>query len=190
MYSIFFGGRIIPVWYSLIWVFNFILANILLGVELIGFWFTYKKMNIPGWKGIIPFYNVYALFEELWETKRFWRMVIFCGISAVSYIIGEVFLATGDGLSSRDFREAEYFSTNLVFLITGIVFLIIALVMLVLAFVICFKLYHKTTVAFGLKKAWVWGLIFVPYIMFPIIGFNKNIVYYGPIEHLEPVDQE
>ena len=73
----------------------------------------------------------------------------------------------------------------IVVMIIGILFFIAALVMLILSFVVFFKIYHKTAKAFGLKTAWAWGMMFVPFIMFPIIGFNRNIVYYGPINTIK-----
>ena len=41
----------------------------------VGSWFTFKKMGLPGWKGIIPFYNYYVLFDTVWEKKKFWRYI-------------------------------------------------------------------------------------------------------------------
>lgn len=190
MFGLYYGGGAVSALYGIMSVLSFLFSHILLGVELIGFWFTYKKMNLPGWKGIIPFYNVYVLFDELWETKHFWRSLIYCGVFAVSFIIGEIFFFVGNVFSARGYRGDGFNMTSPVLLIIGLVFFAAALVMLVLAIMIYFKLYHMTAKAFGLKTAWVWGMLFVPYIIFPIIGFHKNIVYYGKVEHLEPVEEE
>lgn len=189
MYPVYYTGGAFSAAYVLMSILSFIFSHILLAIQLVGFWFTYKKMNLPGWKGLIPFYNVYTLFEELWEKKYFWRSLIFCAICVASFIVGEVLFAVGGVFTYRPYPDASLGVTGLALLIIGIVFFVAAIVMLILAFVIYYKIYHKTAKAFGLKKAWVWGMIFVPYIMFPIIGFNRNIVYYGPVEHLEPVEE-
>lgn len=33
---------------------------------LIGMWVIFTKMGYPGWKGIIPLYNMYILADKLW----------------------------------------------------------------------------------------------------------------------------
>lgn len=182
MFPYFYGyGGVASVLSVLMSVLSFITSNLLLGVQLIGCWFTYKKMNLPGWKGIIPLYNVYVLFEELWETKYFWRGVIYFAVFAVSFIIGEILFAVGGVYSLSAYPGSALGTSGMVTMIIGIFFFVAALVMLIMAFVVFFKIYHRTAKAFGLKTAWVWGMLFVPYIIFPIIGFNKNIVYYGPL---------
>ena len=186
MFPIYFGyGGAASILSVLMSVVFLIFSHLLLGVQLIGCWFTYKKMHLPGWKGIIPLYNVYVLFEELWETRFFWRGVIYFGIFALSFITGEVLFAVG-GVSSLAVVPGVPLPTSvIVVMIIGILFFIAALVMLILSFVVFFKIYHKTAKAFGLKTAWAWGMMFVPYIMFPIIGFNRNIIYYGPINTIK-----
>ena len=39
-------------------------------------WHIFKKMGMPGWKGIIPYYGDYMLFKTVWTTKAFWAMII------------------------------------------------------------------------------------------------------------------
>ena len=36
-------------------------------LNIIGLFKIYQKMGKPGWKGIIPFYNMYGLYDELWD---------------------------------------------------------------------------------------------------------------------------
>lgn len=184
------GGTVAALALSVMSIISVIVSHILLAIQLVGCWFSFKKMDLPGWKGIIPIYNTYVLFSELWETGKFWRMIIFSCISAVSFIIGEILFAVAGIFSVHSYPEVTMGTAGLAMVIAGSVFLIAGIVMLVLAFILCLKIYKMTAKAFGLKTAWAWGMIFVPYIMFPIIGFNRNIVYYGKVEHLEPVDAE
>ena len=181
MYPVFYSGGAVSAAYVLASVFSFLFSHILLALQLIGLWFTYKKMNLPGWKGLIPFYNIYTLFDELWETKYFWRSLIYTVIFAVCFIIGEVFIFVGGVFAYNSYPKASSGGTSLILMIVGVTFFIAAVVMLIMAFVIYFKVYHRTAKAFGLKTAWAWGMLFVPYIILPIIGFNRNIVYYGPM---------
>ena len=45
-------------------------------LNIIGLFKIYQKMGKPGWKGIIPFYNMYGLYDELWDKKYFWGSLL------------------------------------------------------------------------------------------------------------------
>ena len=52
-------------------------ASVLLNVgilllNLIGLYRVCQKMGEPGWKGLIPIYNMYVLYERLWQRLYFW----------------------------------------------------------------------------------------------------------------------
>ena len=38
----------------------------------LGRWQMFEKMGQPGWKGFIPIYSDYVLYESCWETVFFW----------------------------------------------------------------------------------------------------------------------
>ncbi|MBQ3331090.1 MAG: hypothetical protein IJG87_07915 [Ruminococcus sp.] len=144
----------------------------------IGMWFTFKKMNLPGWKGIIPFYNYYVLFEKLWDIKMFWRMVIYTAVGAGSAIFGSLFITLGAVFAAGGNAQP----VGIILLILGAASLIASLVLIILLIVLEFQLFVRMAAAFALKRAWAWGMLFIPYVIFPIIGFHKGIVYYGPVQ--------
>lgn len=144
-------------------------------LQLIGCWFTFKKMHLPGWKGIIPYYSTYVLFEKLWDVKMFWRMIIYLGVYTGTFIFGYILTALGGVFA------AEKSIAGIIVLIIGLLTLLASLVFIILMMVIQYRLYQRMAAAFGLQDGWAWGLLFVPYIMLPIIGFNRRIVYYGPV---------
>ena len=172
-----FPSVFLTMWY----IFMFFFTNAALAVAMIGSWFTYRKMGLPGWKGIIPGYNLYVLFEELWETKQFWRMIIYLGVYVVGCLFGSGFIALGGVF----YTDGRYTGPGLVFLLVGIGMMIASLVLLVLAIVKEYQIFRRMTRSFGLRAGWIWGLIFVPYILLPIIGFHKNIVYLQPVKEEE-----
>ena len=51
--------------YSYLWLIQLVLLAIVC-MSLAGNWLVYQKMGEPGWKGIVPFYNLYVLFEKLY----------------------------------------------------------------------------------------------------------------------------
>ncbi|MBQ3285801.1 MAG: hypothetical protein IJH40_09210 [Ruminococcus sp.] len=165
------------IWIILYYLIAFLFYNAAIILELVGLWFTYRKMGLPGWKGIIPFYSSYVLFEKLWDKKMFWRVIIYLCISFGVSILGSVLMIIGA-------MNAASEAVNIILIALGVSFEISSVVLAILTIVIMFRLYKKMAHAFGLKDAWAWGLLFIPYVMLPIIGFNKNIIYYGPVNQV------
>lgn len=48
-------------------------------LNIIGLWRVFEKMGRPGWKGLIPVYNTYNLFDALWLKGLFWLYLV-CSI--------------------------------------------------------------------------------------------------------------
>lgn len=42
--------------------------------QMVANWFVYEKMGRKGWEGIVPFYNTYVLFEELYGNG--WKFLL------------------------------------------------------------------------------------------------------------------
>ena len=161
----------------------FMLSNASIILQLVGSWFTFKKMGMPGWKGLIPFYSTYCLFERLWDVKQFWRVIIYLGVYVGATMFGFIFLTFG-GVFAAGGGYGGMTVGGIVFIVLGASMLIGAVVMLIMAIVLEFRLYQRMARAFALKNAWAWGLLFVPFVMLPIIGFHKRIVYYGPVNQV------
>ena len=62
-------------------------------------WHIFKKMGMPGWKGIIPYYGDYMLFKTVWTTKAFWAMIIGAGVYLVLYLSSIFILGNRSGCS-------------------------------------------------------------------------------------------
>lgn len=78
-------------------------------------WKMYQKLNIPGWKYLIPYYSSYILFKKLREVKYFWITLPFSVVgSALMYI-------------SRIYRET-YTNVYCVLVVCGIVVLPVSIV--------------------------------------------------------------
>lgn len=158
---------------------SFVISNAGIILQMVGSWFVFRKMGMPGWKGIIPFYSTYVLFDKLWDTKTFWRMIIYLGVMIGATVFGFIFIMLGGVFLANGSNVA-----GIIFLINGIVMMIGSIVMAILMVVLEYRLYQRLAAAFGLKNGWAWGLLFVPFIMLPIIGFHKRIVYYGPVNQV------
>lgn len=52
-------------------------------LTLVANWRIYAKAGKPGWKCLIPIYNIYVLFDIAWEVKQFW---IYVGMWVAYYV--------------------------------------------------------------------------------------------------------
>ena len=80
-------------------------------VEMLGMWQMYKKMGRQGWEAIIPFYNLYVLYDVLYGSgMRFLTLFIpFYNIY--------VFIRTMIDLANA-FNQSSGFAVGLIFLNT------------------------------------------------------------------------
>ena len=112
-------------------------------LNIIGLFKIYQKMGKPGWKGIIPFYNMYGLYDELWDKKYFW-----------GYLLAQAVMLNPSSPSSLLFSVAD-------------------LVLSVAMIVVVMKLYIKLAKAFGKGTGFgVLTFFFAP-ICLAILGFGS-----------------
>ena len=112
-------------------------------LNIIGLFKIYQKMGKPGWKGIIPFYNMYGLYDELWEKKYFW-----------GYLAAQAVMLNPSSPS-------------------GLLFSVADLVLSVAMIVVVMKLYIKLAKAFGKGTGFgVLTFFFAP-ICLAVLGFGS-----------------
>lgn len=112
-------------------------------LNIIGLFKIYQKMGKPGWKGIIPFYNMYGLYDELWDKKYFW-----------GYLLAQAVMLNPSSPS-------------------GLLFSVADLVLSVAMIVVVMKLYIKLAKAFGKGTGFgVLTFFFAP-ICLAILGFGS-----------------
>lgn len=112
-------------------------------LNIIGLFKIYQKMGKPGWKGIIPFYNMYGLYDELWDKKYFW-----------GYLLAQAVMLNPSSPS-------------------GLLFSVADLVLSVAMIVVVMKLYIKLAKAFGKGSGFgVLTFFFAP-ICLAVLGFGS-----------------
>lgn len=160
-------------------LFSSLVSWAALACQIIGCWFIFKKMGLPGWKGIIPYYNFYVLFGELWEQKKFWRYVVYSAVA-----IGLSILMTIFGMVAA-FSAAVTAQINALFIVMialAAVCFIAIIVICVLMMVLMFQLYKRLAASFGRSRGFAFGLLFLGPVFFMILGFDKS-VYLGRQEY-------
>lgn len=124
--------------------------GLLLGlITLIATWKIFKKAGTGGWKALIPFYCDYSLIKISWKKKYFWWMM---ALAFASGIVGGLAL-----------NFPEY--TALIWVIEWALF--------IPAIVIALKSEFKLAKAFGKGGGFAVGMILLPWIFYPILGFGK-----------------
>lgn len=119
--------------------------------EAIAQWKIFSKMGVPGFYGLIPFFNDYILFKKCWTTKLIWF-----------YWIATLYVNCIDPKSIGNMMEFTLYA------IFGTISIAIEL----------WK-NKKLSDAFGQSLAFSFGMIFLPFIFYPILGFSENKKYIG-----------
>ena len=120
-----------------------ILYNVL---SIIGSWKIYKKLGEPGWKCIIPFYNVWVEYKYIWNTKMaIWNIALSLGGALIMQIAAQ--------------GTALYYLGSAAFLA---------------GWVICIMGYHKLSKAFGKGAGFTVGLVLLTGLFQIILGFGKS----------------
>lgn len=138
-----------------------LLSLIPLLLVIIGQAKTNNKAGRPGWHAIIPFLSQYTRAAIGGNVKNFWMLLASIGISFVLSILGTVL------------NEALGQTIALIIALTSLPFGIAAIVFAI-------KIENGVARAFGKGKGFTAGLILLPLIFNPILGFG-NAEYNGEI---------
>ena len=122
-------------------------------LSLIGKYFIFEKMGMPGWKSLIPIYSDYLLFRELIGVGYFW------GYIASALLAGSC---------------SAFVTIGLVSGVMEFLFIITAVAACTVTIAIQIKLAHSLSKSFGHGIGYTFGLIFIEPIMLMILGLGNN----------------
>lgn len=81
--SFFAGGPIIAV----IVILSILISLVWSALLIVAMWKLYVKMGVPGWKSIIPFYNIWVLLEKTAKSNLVWFILFLVpGANMVSLV--------------------------------------------------------------------------------------------------------
>lgn len=134
-------------------------------------WKINQKANEPGWAAIVPYYGQYVLFKIAGKAKLFWVTLVLSIVLAISYIVlmcsvfWSIFFVVGAPIDIQ--------SSLLVVVISAIAFIATLIACMVINIIMIISLAKS----FGKGGGFAAGLIFFPIIFYPILAFDKKIVY-------------
>lgn len=126
-----------------------VLCLFILIFYILTYWRIFTKLGRKGWEGIIPIYNRYIFFNEVWDKKVF-LMDLFFTFIGIAFAIA--------------FSYTEMFIYDLLVVFINIV-----------RFIIQFMFCNKTADVFGKGKYFGIWLAFFPIICYPILAFGRAI---------------
>ena len=132
---------------------HFMTAVFVLALTLIGKYFIFEKMGMPGWKSLIPIYSDYLLFRELIGAGYFW------GYIASALLAGSCSALVTIGVVSG---------------VMEFLFIITAVAACTVTIAIQIKLAHSLSKSFGHGIGYTFGLVFIEPIMLMILGLGNN----------------
>ena len=138
---------------------------------LVCLWYVYVKMGLPGWKGILPFYNIWVLAKTLKKPQSWFWVILgsFLVVTAGSvFVLALVIIAMQQGAPGLIGTTA---------IVAAIIATAISLVMLVYSI----RLVYALSRSFGHGVGFTAGLIVLPFIFLPILAFGES-EFTGPQE--------
>lgn len=131
-------------------------------LTIIASWKIFKKAGEPGWKAIIPIYNLYIMYKIVGMAGWFWANVV------ITIVMCVVLSVSGYNPSVMDDAQlTAYFSNNLGVVIGLVLCMIFAIVVQVLYS-------YRMSKAFGHGAGYAIGLFFLPFIFWLVIGFGQS----------------
>lgn len=158
-------------------------------ITLAGIWKTFVKAGESGWKALIPIYNNYMMLRigghSGWWVLAFLLPLIPWLISILTMTANAqtntgVSATTGLSAGQLNIPPDQIFGVGGVvaaILITMIMLLVMAFFQLVL--LVSMVMTYDLARSFGKGMAFTWGLLVLPFIFWPILGFGKA-EYIGP----------
>ena len=128
---------------------------------LVALWKVFTKAGEPGWKGLIPVYNVYMLFQ-IAHNDGFVKLIVSVVLTSV------VSLAAG-GLMAYGIAAGSMGG-----IIAGVVLIIAVFAIMIWGLVIQYKMYADLAEAFGHERVFAWGLLLLSPIFMCILGFETS----------------
>ena len=134
-------------------------------LTIIASWKVLQKAGEPGWKAIIPIYNVYMMYKIVGMSYWFW------GLLAAGFIFGIITTIDGTAEIMNYTDTAQYASVDWSKHVITVIAMLAYMVFAIVAEVIYA---NRTAKAFRHGVGFAVGLFFLQPIFWLILGFDKS----------------
>lgn len=140
-----------------------IFAIVFFVLMVVANWKIFKKAGEPGWKSIIPIYNVYIMFKIVNMKSWFWWLIAINICASIMFTVDgfNPYIMTGAQISN--FNYSVHPMTIIALIVTAIVEIWASITYA-----------YRTSKVFGHGIGYTIGLIFLPNIFWLILGFGKS----------------
>lgn len=156
-------------------LFGFLLFFAMIVITFIAAWKVHAKAGLPGWSGILPYYNYYVRAETCGNVDLFWKSLKFIGLTFGIGILGSIILTATGAISAIAMvgSEAGGALGFIVTILLSAVIVIASIVMMIIAIIQLIKIDAQFVAHFGKSMGFAIGMALLPYIFYPILAWGK-----------------
>lgn len=144
-------------------------------LTFIASWKVHEKAGLPGWSGIIPYYNYYARAARVGMVDTFWKCLKILALTIGVSIVGTVVVAIVSAISLIGAEAAESVMTIGILLSTllNLAVAISSWALMIWAIVQLVKIDIKFISYFGKGTGFAIGMLLVPYVFYPMLAWGQ-----------------
>lgn len=160
-------------------LFAFVVPLLIFAAVILTFiasWKVHEKAGMPGWTGIIPYYNYYVRAEKIGMTDTFWKCLKIIALTFGASIVGSIVVAI---VSATSIIGAEVTSESVLsigIIITMVLSFMVAIacwVLMIWAIVQLVKIDIKFVSYFGKGTGFAVGMLLIPYVFYPMLAWGQ-----------------
>ena len=144
-------------------------------LTFIASWKVHEKAGLPGWSGIIPYYNYYARAARVGMVDTFWKCLKILALTIGVSIVGVIVVAIVSAISLIGAEAAESVMTIGILLSTllNLAVAISAWALMIWAIVQLVKIDIQFISYFGKGTGFAIGMLLVPYVFYPMLAWGQ-----------------
>lgn len=161
-------------------LFAFVVPLLIFAAVILTFiasWKVHEKAGLPGWSGIIPYYNYYARAARVGMVDTFWKCLKILALTIGVSIVG-VMVAIVSAIALIGAEAAESVMT-IGILLSTLLDLAVAIsagalmIWAIWAIVQLVKIDIKFISYFGKGTGFAIGMLLVPYVFYPMLAWGQ-----------------
>ena len=159
-------------------LFAFVVPLLIFAAVILTFiasWKVHEKAGLPGWSGIIPYYNYYARAARVGMVDTFWKCLKILALTFGVSIVGTVVVTIVSAITLIGAEAAESVMTIGILLSTllNLAVAISAWALMIWAIVQLVKIDIKFISYFGKGTGFAIGMLLVPYVFYPMLAWGQ-----------------